>query len=64
MTDIRLPHDHGQHTEQKLADMPGIDDFQIVADILSKWGTAAGCAFSGCSATVRNVSSTSQHWYR
>ena len=41
MTDIRLPHDHGQHTEQKLADMPGIDDFQIVADIFKQMGDSS-----------------------
>ncbi len=33
MTNIHLPHDHGQKIEQELEHMPNVEEFQIVSDI-------------------------------
>ncbi len=33
MSQIHLPHDHGQHTENLFDHMPAIEDFSVVSDI-------------------------------
>ena len=29
---VKLPHDHGQHTQQYLAHVDGVEDFSLIAD--------------------------------
>lgn len=38
MSNIILPHDHGQSIEKELEQMPSPDDFQVVADIFRLLG--------------------------
>ena len=33
MSQVHLPHDHGQHTQNLLDHMPAIEDFSVVSDI-------------------------------
>ncbi len=41
MPNANLPHNHGQHMEHELTQMPSLDDFQIVADIFKQLGDAS-----------------------
>ncbi len=41
MNEIKLPHDHGQQIEKKLADMPSADDFLVVADLFKQMGDSS-----------------------
>ena len=38
MSKAALPHDHGQDIEHSLEKMPGLEDFQIAADIFKQLG--------------------------
>ena len=38
MSNILLPHDHGQALEKELDHMPSVDNFQTVADIFKQLG--------------------------
>ena len=38
MSNVPLPHDHGQAMEQELEHMPSVDEFQTVADIFKQLG--------------------------
>ena len=55
MSKAALPHDHGQDIEHSLEKMPGLEDFQIAADIFNSSATEAVYGFSGFCATARNV---------
>ena len=63
MSNIILPHDHGQSIEKELEQMPSPDDFQVVADIFRLLGDRTGSASSGFCATVRNACSISPPWW-
>ena len=58
MADHTLPHNHGEHlnTELLIDNIAKTEDFQIVADLFN-WPSeiTAGYAFSGFSATAKNV---------
>lgn len=57
MTDHILPHNHGEHlnTELLIDNIAKTEDFQIVADLFNVLEITAGYAFSGFSATAKNV---------
>ena len=38
MSNLPLPHDHGQSMERELHHVPSVDDFQTVADIFKQLG--------------------------
>ena len=43
MTELKLPHDHGQKIEQELSCMPGTEDFQAIANVFKQLGVVVKC---------------------
>ena len=41
MTEIKLPHDHGQDMEMKLSHMPGHEEFNIIANMFKLLGDSS-----------------------
>lgn len=41
MTEIKLPHDHGQDMEMKLSHMPEREEFDIIADMFKLLGDSS-----------------------
>lgn len=41
MTEIKLPHDHGQGMEMKFSHMPGHEKFNIIADMFKLLGDSS-----------------------
>ena len=61
MTDLRLPHDHGQPLERGLERVPSVDEFQTVADIFKQLGDGSRIRIfwilCHCEECVINISS-------
>lgn len=61
MTEIKVPHDHGQSIERRLKDMPSVDKFQTVADIFKQLGDGSRIRIfwllCHCEECVINISS-------
>ena len=61
MSKAALPHDHGQDIEHSLEKMPGLEDFQIAADIFKQLGDGSRLRIfwllCHCEECVINISS-------
>lgn len=61
MSKAALPHDHGQDIEHSLENMPGLEDFQIAADIFKQLGDGSRLRIfwllCHCEECVINISS-------
>ena len=61
MTELKLPHDHGQKIEQELSCMPGTEDFQAIANVFKQLGDGSRVRIfwllCHCEECVINISS-------